>query len=328
MQSKVDEVTETWVRGLLRPAESLAIVVVAAIMLADALLVSVRGIAVVTASFLPHAVIAAALLVGALAYRKSGRSEPIALALMACAILVGFTNAGAVLNYLTLPAGRAPIDATLARADAALGFDWRAFATRLAEHPTLASVLRWVYLTSLAQMTVAIVYLGLTGRAATLHRFLFCGIIASLASIAFWSAFPSIGPASWARLDPQTAARLGRVLGDDYAREMTGLLQAGVASIAADRLIGLIAFPSMHTVMMCMAIWYLRGTRAFPLIVVVNTPMIPAILLHGSHNLVDVLGGLLVFALAADLSARIVSATSDRSQSGPRLQGLQQPLLK
>ena len=61
--------------------------------------------------------------------------------------------------------------------------------------------------------------------------------------------------------------------------------------IGQEHLMGLIAFPSMHTVMALMTTLFARGTRLFWPLVLINLLMIPAILLQGGHHVVDVLGG-------------------------------------
>ncbi|WP_411053594.1 phosphatase PAP2 family protein, partial [Tritonibacter sp. SIMBA_163] len=66
---------------------------------------------------------------------------------------------------------------------------------------------------------------------------------------------------------------------------------------------GVIAFPSLHTVMACMVVVFTMGTRVFPLAVILNAPMIPATLAHGGHHLSDIFGGLAVFAASFAVAA-------------------------
>jgi membrane-associated phospholipid phosphatase len=121
-----------------------------------------------------------------------------------------------------------------------------------------------------------------------------CGV----ASMAIWSLAPSLGPASLITLAPGVEQRLTRVLNADYTRQMDALLRAGPRIVDANHLLGLISFPSMHTVMAAMAVAYSRRTFAFWPLVVLNTLMVPAILIHGEHHLIDIFGGLALFAIA------------------------------
>ena len=74
-------------------------------------------------------------------------------------------------------------------------------------------------------------------------------------------------------------------------------LRAGPRIVDANHLLDLISFPSMHTVMAAMAVAYSRRTFAFWPLVVLNTLMVPAILIHGEHHLIDIFGGLALFAI-------------------------------
>jgi hypothetical protein len=313
MKAMASDLNERTVRnrtpGLL-PAERRALSIVAILVLLDAVLVIAGSTTVDIVSFAAPVAVALSLLTIGVAYRVSGRSEPFALALVSFAILTLFSNVGAILNFLVIPVGQPTIDASLAMFDHRLGFDWTAFATAVSSVPFAARALALVYLSSLAQLALVVLFLGMTMRPAELHRFLLCGMVASLFSIAIWCVTPSIGPAAWATLDPLADARLGRVLGDDYALTMRGLLEHGLPSVRADRLIGLIAFPSMHTVMLCMTVWYTRRTRMWLPLLLLNLPMIPAILIHGSHNLADVLGGVAVFTCSSIAAARFAGGNS------------------
>ncbi|QGN55965.1 phosphatase PAP2 family protein [Novosphingobium sp. Gsoil 351] len=273
----------------------------AAIVLAQA-----RGVYLDYVSFAPHYLVAAALIGLATTYRRLGRAPQISMTLMSCAIFVLFTNGGAVLNYLMIHPGSATIDPLLIRADAKIGFDWGAFAAAVSRLGWAANALGWVYKSSLIQLAAMILILGFSGRQVALHRFVLTGVLCSCFSIMIWSLAPSFGPSLYATLSPAVESRLGRVVDPVYTAQLRALLHDGVRTIDANSLIGLIAFPSMHTVMAAMAVWYARRTAIFWPLAILNLAMIPAILVHGGHHLVDVLGGLALFAMVAWRVARLV----------------------
>ena len=126
-----------------------------------------------------------------------------------------------------------------------------------------------------------------------------------MACILFWSVVPSIGPAAFVAV-PAQAGVVTRVVDGAYAEQMLSLLASGPEVLKANAMLGVIAFPSFHTVMMLMSIWYVRGTRFLPVFVIVNIPMLPAIIVHGGHHLVDIMAGMLLFAIAAWMSGRLV----------------------
>ncbi|GGB58668.1 hypothetical protein GCM10011316_33420 [Roseibium aquae] len=72
----------------------------------------------------------------------------------------------------------------------------------------------------------------------------------------------------------------------------------------------------MHAVMAFMATWYAVHLRfVFYPLIVVNTLMMPATLLHGGHHLVDLFGGVAVFAIGVFAARRIVG---DRPRAGEK----------
>lgn len=98
-----------------------------------------------------------------------------------------------------------------------------------------------------------------------------------------------------------------------YGSELNRLLVEGVSDISELRVTGLVGFPSFHTVMALMsliAIWPYRLARLA--LIVVNTALLPAILIHGGHNLMDVLGGTVVTAVSWWLGLRVFEAQDRR----------------
>lgn len=272
-----------------------------------------KGVRIDFASFAMPVLVAFAMLLAAARYRISERSPNIALALASCAIFILFSNAGAAFNYALLPTSRPLIDDALFRADAAIGFDWAGFSNRVAEYPALSAVLGYVYQSSLFQLAAIILLLGFSGRQVALHRFLLVGVCASCLSIFVWTLVPSFGPSAYIQLDPAVDAQLGRVVSADHGAELLQLAREGVSVINGKDMVGLIAFPSMHTVMACMSVWFVRRTVAFWPSVALNLPMIPAILIHGGHHLIDVVAGTAVFALVLYAACRLVP---DAAQEG------------
>lgn len=304
----------------LLPFERVCLQAIALITIAVAVLAVIRSVSIDIASFLPMIGVGGALAATALSYRRMNRAPNISLALMACAILILFTNAGAILNYLLIPLGKQSFDPLLMQLDAMLGFDWQSLVVRLDGYPALSGLLGIVYRSSLLQLVVAILLLGFAGQRLDLHRFILCGMVASLVSIGVWALMPSVGPAAWIEIEPTNALAPARVVGPEYAAELRNLLANGASHIDAAALIGIIAFPSMHTVMMGMSVWYMRKTRFLPVFAAINLPMIPAILTHGGHHLVDVFGGLALFAFAAWLAGRALPfPVQPQTASGGRL---------
>lgn len=218
------------------------------------------------------------------------------------------SNLLAIVNYLLFPLQRPLIDDALLRFDAWLGYDWARAVAWLAQWPEVSGWLAWLYLTSIPQLVLLIVLLGVLRRPLQLHCMIVTGIVAATATIAFWSFWPSFGPSAHVALDPDLADRAGLVVRPEYGAYLIKLGAEGLARLETHLILGTVAFPSFHTVMLLMVVVYTRGTPVFWPAVLLNLPMIPAILVHGGHHLADILGGAVVFALAAALSRRVLAA--------------------
>lgn len=232
-------------------------------------------------------------------YRFVRPNERLASALTAAGIFVQFTLAASLLNYLLLPVGDRRIDGHLMSIDAQLGYRWSDLVEWVAAYPAFAQLLRVVYLSSLVQMVFVIVLLGFTGRFVKLAQFQLTGIIAGLCTILFWFMLPSSGPSAYQSLGADVVAQAGLVVGPAYGAELNRLMLEGPSLVSPRETLGLIAFPSFHTVMACLSVFFLSGYRhLFKVAVAVNLLMVPSILIHGGHHLVDLIGGVTVFAIA------------------------------
>lgn len=288
------------------PTERFVAAFVASLFALDALLIAWRAPQVDWAGY--AAILAVGLGVTGLgiAYRVSGRDANIALAAVTAGLFILFTIAISFFNYMLLPVGERRIDELLIRVDALFGYSWPDFVAWMAGWPELARLLGYVYMSSLGQFVVLILVLGMSGRAGVLHRFLLTGLISVTGSILFWFVWPSSGPAAYFDLPVELVAAIGMVVGPDYGAELNRLALEGPGLVSPRDVLGLVAFPSVHTVMALMAIWFARPLPAlFVPFLIVNVAMMPAILAHGGHHLVDLFAGAAMFALSVWLAGRI-----------------------
>lgn len=294
----------------LHPAEKICAGIIATLLVFDAILIPVRGVGVDWINYaLMSAIGLTAIGVGQF-YRTMRPEEKIALAATASGLFILFTIVGSVFNYLLLPVGPRRIDDILTKFDAYLGFSWTDAVIYVASMPALGSLLRWIYASSMPQLILIILILGFSGQRDGLHRFLLTGLIGALISIALWAMFPSSGPAAFEILPASISSTLDMVVGSSYGAELNRLALEGPTFLSPKDALGLIAFPSFHTVMACMAVWFVfRMAFAFPVFLIINILMLPAILVHGGHHLVDVIGGFAVFGIALFASKQLVRST-------------------
>lgn len=285
---------------LLRPVEVFLIAAIAAIAAADTVLIVWRGVQVDGPAYLAGIAIGVTAIMAGLGYRHWRREEGISLATISAGLFILYTIAASVFNYLLIPGLSDRIDPMLMEIDSHTGYDWRAYVAWFAEQPLLVSILGAVYTSSLLQLIVMILILGFSRDPENLNRFLLTGIIGSFAAICFWYFFPSSGPAAYVDLGDIWPDASTLVVGNGYGAELNRLFAEGIAVLTPKDTLGLIAFPSFHTVMALMSVWFVPR-RLYLLVptIAVNALMVPAILLHGGHHLVDVAGGVVTFFLAA-----------------------------
>ncbi|ODT07902.1 MAG: hypothetical protein ABS58_04950 [Mesorhizobium sp. SCN 65-20] len=283
----------------LHAAEKFSAVVTGLLFMIDGAIIMFGSRSVDLKSYAGMIAIGMAVVLGGQIYRRLRPNERIASALTATGLFVLFTLSASLFNYLLLPVGDRRIDTFFIEVDALVGYRWDEFVAFVAQFPVFSSLLRAIYLSSLPQIVMVIVFLGFSRRFADLHLFLLTGILAALATIFIWYVLPSSGPSAYQVIAGDVAARARLVVDSNYGAELNRLMLEGPAFISPRDTLGLIAFPSFHIVMACLSVWFMAGfRRVFPLVLAVNVLMLPAILLHGGHHLVDIAGGLAVFALA------------------------------
>lgn len=267
----------------------------------------VDGRAVAWSAFAPGvSVVSALMLVGAVARRRYPASR-----LGTCAVGLGLffaiSLAFTILVLALLPQPAPLVDRQLVYADAALGFEWDAFVLYTQRFPFVSDALRLLYGSAIPLIAIQIVLLTVPGREHVMQRLLLCGTISLAAAVAIWWWFPSIGPASLS--SPSAHADIQAMLyhSPQAARVLRDMVIAGPdIAVPSQLLNGLVAFPSIHMVMALIIVWYSRGTAVSPAFSLLGGLMVPATLLRGGHHLVDLIGGAVLFVLAAMAAGTVV----------------------
>src|SRR5437870_1124595 len=190
---------------------------------------------------------AVAVLAGAIYFRRQQSRARLAATLIAVAQITFFALLAAILNYLLL-SDRPLIDAELAQLDAALGVHWPSLFAALKCGP-LGPLLTAAYESNGIQLAGAILLLGFTGRTLELDRFLLAFFIATLAALAFWAVLPSLGAAPHFLSTGALTDWSGATVSPAVARAWLDLKSGALTEMELENLKGLIAFPSLHTVM-------------------------------------------------------------------------------
>jgi hypothetical protein len=265
-------------------------------------LAPLAGLAVAWPTFALPGGAAAALLAGALFYRRVRPDERIAAALEGTAQLAMFAAVGAPLSYMAARAGLPLRDAWFDAADRALGFDWGALFGVMSAHPALHAVLNLAYLSFQPQATLAVLALAFTGRLSHLRIFVLAFVLTALITIAVSAVLPAEGAFSHYGLHPGE----GTIMPVSHTSwpVFHGLRDGSLITLRASGSEGIITFPSLHAALgliFALAFWPLPALRWIAL--AVNVLMVAGTPVEGSHYLVDVLAGLMI-ALACWVVAR------------------------
>ncbi len=241
-------------------------------------------------------------------YRSSGRSERISMTLMATGLLVLFTIVLSIFGYLLLPLWREPIDPFLVQIDTWFGYSWPNIVEYSGRHPFFNELTRYAYLSSIPQMAILFIILGFAGKQKELHVFILSITASGLVTLGFWALFPAFGTSVLYDISGTIEQTARPLVGSSYGAELLRLGAEGPKFISPKDMGGLVAFPSYHTIMAILAMYSARTTRRlFPILVVINLFVLPGVLIHGGHHLIDVFGGILTACCTIYVTRKVVT---------------------
>jgi hypothetical protein len=258
-------------------------------------LAGVIGLVASGRSLAPWGLIRFSLMLGALVaiatfYRRTKRNERIANAAEACGQLIAFTAAASILSYAVTATAAPALDATFARADHLIGFDWARWTAGVRARPTLSLALHIAYESLLPQMIGLTMISGMASRRRA-ASFLWAVLVSGLITIVLSGFFPALGN------DPEAP----------HAPHFIALRAGGLPVMDLADSYGLISFPSYHTVLAILLAWGARpeGVKAlrpaFAVSCLVNGAMVVSVLSEGGHYLVDAVAGALIAAVTIPL---------------------------
>jgi len=312
----IEKVTDLY-RTNISTAEKFLILVCMSLLLINVVIIAVKGVAVFWAGYAFSLMVSMLLIGVGLFYRLSNRSKRISLALFGAGLYIWFSVVMSTYNYLLLPLSIPTIDPFLVRIDAFFGYHWPDLMIWASENPIQSNVLKFIYMSTIGQIMLLILWHGFSGRAKDLHNLLVAMTVSAVLAICFWGLFPSLGPAAYYDLPPEIWNSVRPVVGYEYAQELKDLAANGPSILAPDEVRGLIAFPSFHAVLAFIAIWSSRKIKyVFPVFLIVNLLMMPATLIHGGHHLIDLPAGFVTFLLGI-YAAKIILRKVETQSSNP-----------
>lgn len=203
---------------------------------------------------------------------------------------------GVLASYSDAAATSGFSDATLAHYDALLHFDWLVWYRAVAAHAALQYLGEAAYFTIYVSPIVLIGYFAMTQQRARSRQFLATFWLGVVITLALFPLFPAEGPLAYlwhGQIPYMPTSAL-------YQEQLIPALRMHrVTDIDLGALRGLVCAPSFHTVsgvIFVATAWPVRHLR-WP-ILVINTAMLLATPIEGTHYLSDMVAGLLVALLA------------------------------
>jgi hypothetical protein len=270
--------------------------------------------------------LATLVLTGAAWFYRRWRDDPrLASGLESTAQVVAFAS-GAPLSYLAAAVNLPLHDPAFDAIDHALGLDWKALLAWMNDNPALFAALRPIYASLTPQMTTAVLCLAFSGRFVWLRVYTLAFIFAALATIAIAAVLPAAGAWPYYAL---TAADSPHVLPTVHTSwpVFFGLRDGSYRALVAVGSEGIITFPSLHAalaVILIAALWPLRWLRW--VILVINTVMLAATPIDGSHYFIDVFAGIAI-AIPALMAARATAAWAARTPASAGVPTATPPLV-
>jgi PAP2 superfamily len=265
-------------------------------------------------SFLVPGATTAALAAGQWFYQTSRPDPRLAGALGSTAQIVAFAAVGAPLSYIAASFNFPLYDRWLDAADQALGLDWFGLLAWMDSHAAIRPLFRAIYLSLMPQTLVVILVLALAGRVTALRIFVLAFVFAALVTIAISALLPAEG--IWLLHGLKSADAATLPVSHTSWPVFLGLRDGTVRMLAGFGAEGIITFPSLHAalaVILIAAFWPISALR-WP-IAAINSLMLVATPIDGSHYFIDVLAGIAVAALCLTAARALGTRLSGQPQA-------------
>ncbi|MEO5322743.1 phosphatase PAP2 family protein [Mesorhizobium sp. CC13] len=221
------------------------------------------------------------------------------------AFLLAFSASAAVFSVLMTSIGLPLVDDRLMAIDAELGFDWLAYVGFVNDRPWLGVASSLVYVTTISQVALTVVAVGMLGHLQRVQRFVLSVMFGALICIVISALLPAAGALGTIRPSPDFIAANNPVVDLEYKQAFFDLRDGLGRLISLDEPRGLIAFPSYHSTLSVLVVLAFVGAgRWFWLVLALNLAVIFSTPVDGGHHLVDVIGGIAVAFAAWALAGR------------------------
>jgi hypothetical protein len=262
------------------------------------------GFKIAAWSFIAPASICLLFKLSAHYYRGQRNDCRLASALESTAQLIAFSAVAAPLSYVAATASLPLQDTALAGLDRMLGFDWRGLLAVMGGRLRFFQLMHITYLSLIPQTIATVLLLGFTGRLAWLRAYMLAFIFAALVTIAVSALLPAKG--AWLYYGITDAAGALPISHTSWP-VFFGLRDGSFRLLMGAGSEGVITFPSLHAalaVILIVALWPVPIARWIA--AAVNSLMLMATPIDGSHYFIDVLAGIAIALLSFAAAREVV----------------------
>ena len=222
------------------------------------------------------------------------------------AVLQSVALLGIAATYL-IPGLEMPfMDSTFARIEQSIGYDFPSFVQWAVANEWVQNLACIIYseVTKLIVFTV-VFYLVMTKRIEEFERIASFIVISVILTVMVAIFFPAGSVFAYYQIPLEAETKLLTAVGADY-NLYYARVRAGDLSMLAEGFRGMVAFPSFHTVLGLMSVFYLRSNLWLMVpVAVLAALMIATTPLIGGHFLVDIVGGIVVALVSYRLVERL-----------------------
>ncbi len=244
------------------------------------------------------------LLALSLFYSRFRPDQRLALLTDYSAKLLSYSVSVGIFCYLIVSLRQPLVDAQLADADRAVGFDWLATYGWVSAHPMIRTLLIVAYDSTVPQLGILMLLLVSTrryDRAAFLLWFY-------MGSSALYIVISGLWPAAGAFGYYQAA------LDTPYVQQFYALRAGAMTTLDLTKLQGVVQFPSFHLALAVSCAYVTRRIRyVFPCFVILNILVIAATPAIGGHYFVDLWSSALLTALLIFLTEQALKAHAGKT---------------
>lgn len=182
-------------------------------------------------------------------------------------------------------------DQALNDIDLMLGFHFETFVAMLNQNETIVKILQICYDTKILQFLTIAVILS-KSKPEYIIEFCYLFLVTLIVTFIIYMFIPAAGAYTYLTIAPESISNIGVEIGKEQGVILNHLKSQQAYTLFLHEAIGLVNFPSFHTILALLLTYATRGvTWLFCIAITLNITMLIATIPMGGHYLIDLIGG-------------------------------------